>query len=142
MKLIEAKYDEYSGISQAIVEHKGRLYIGLAQCHPEEEFPSKFAGCRYAEARAKLKALKAERREKIKLCDECRNLIKACSQCKNFDKESPTAKVLYRQLNCRIKEINNLTDKINELMHNLNIAIKQREVVNNAIKNKKSKEDN
>ena len=130
MKLIDAWFEESTGKSYAIVEHLGRCYQGMSKLHPEEEAASKFTGCRYAEMRAQIKALKFEREIKIQKCDECRKFIKACSQYKNWDKESPTAKAIYKQLNKRIKEINKLTNKINHLMWDLNVTIRQQDMVN------------
>ena len=142
MKIIEAKYDEISGYSQVVIEYKGKLYVGSATCHPEEEFRSKFAGCRYAELRAKIKALKAERRKMRQECELLRKFVAACGLCKNFDKDTKTAKVVYRQLNTKIREVNKLTDKINNLLEDLEIGIKQRDIVNKALQNKRSKKDN
>lgn len=136
MRLIDAKYDEISGESYAVVEHRGKQYVGMAWLHTEEEYSSKFTGCRYAEIRAEIKALKDERRELIAACEECRKFVKACSQYKNWDKKSLVAKVVYKQLNKRIKEVNKLTDKINNLNWDLNIAIKQQDMVHNKLTGK------
>jgi hypothetical protein len=141
MKLINAYLDENTGISYAIVEHTingtKRRFEGIARIHPEDT-PSKFTGCRYAEMRAQIKALKAERHSLICKCEECRKFIKACSQYKNWDKESPTAKAIYTQLNKRIKAVNKITDKINELEWDLRIAIRQQDTVHNKLAGKRA----
>lgn len=129
MKLIDAWYEESTGKSYATVEHLGRRYQGMSKLHPEEEHASKFTGCRYAEIRAQIKALKAERQSLIWKCEECRKFVKACSQYKNWDKESPVAKVVYKQLNARIKQVNELTNQINQLEWDLNIAIRQQNMI-------------
>lgn len=142
MKLIDAWFEESTGKSYATVEHLGRRYQGVAKLHPEEENASRFTGCRYAEMRAQIKALKNERKEKMAVCEECRKFIKACSQYKGWDKESSTAKAIYTQLNKRIKEVNKLTNEINHLMWDLNIAIKQQESVHKKLAANKSNSDN
>ena len=142
MKLIDAWFEESTGKSYATVEHLGRRYQGMSKLHPEEENASRFTGCRYAEMRAQIKALKFEREIKIQKCDECRKFIKACSQYKGWDKESSTAKAIYTQLNKRIKEVNKLTNEINHLMWDLNIAIKQQESVHKKLAANKSNSDN
>jgi predicted RNase H-like nuclease (RuvC/YqgF family) len=139
MKLINAYFDEKNGISYATVQHNingiKRRFEGIAKLHPEDN-KSKFTGCRYAETRAQIKALKAERESLIKKCEECRKFVKACSQYKNWDKESPTAKAIYKQLNKRIKAINELTNRINHLQWDLNIAIKQQDMFNKKLTSK------
>ena len=143
MKLINAYFNENHGISYATVQHSingvKRRFEGISQLHPEDN-SSKFTGCRYAEMRAQIKALKAERKYLIEECEECRKFVKACSQYKNWDKESPTAKIVYKQLNKRIKKVNELTNKINHLIWDLNIAIRQQDTIHKKLN--KSKTDN
>ena len=136
MKLIDAWFEESTGKSYATVEHLGRRYQGMSKLHPEEESASRFTGCRYAEIRAQIKALKAERQSLIWKCEECRKFVKACSQYKNWDKKSLVAKIIYKQLNKRIKEVNKITDKINELEWDLKIAIRQQDTVHNKLAGK------
>ena len=137
MKLIESSFNPTLGKSIAVVKYKKRKYYGYAWIHPEDkEKASKYTGCRYAEIRAEIKALKREYKEEKYLCEECRKFVKACSQYKNFDKESPTAKVMFRQLNQRIKRVNKLADKINQKMQELEIAIKQKDIVSKALQKK------
>ena len=133
MKLIDAWYEESTGKSYATIEHLGRRHQSIAKLHPDEESASRFTGCRYAEMRAQIKALKAERESLIWKCEECRKFIKACSQYKNWNKESPTAKAIYTQLNKRIKAINKITDEINQLQWDLNIAIRQQDMIHNKL---------
>lgn len=140
MQLIESYFNEFLGKSISVIKHKKKKYYGYAWVHPEDkEKASKYTGCRYAEIRAEIKALKAEYRKEKAACEECRKFVKACSQYKNFDKESPTAKAMFRQLNRRIRQVNNLADQINQKMVNLETAIKQKEIVSKALERKKGK---
>ena len=142
MRLVSAYYDENTGVSYATVVHSinglERRFEGIAKIHPEEESKSRFTGCRYAEMRAQIKALKAERECLIWKCEECRNFVKACGQYKNWDKESPIAKVVYRQLNTRIKQVNELTNQINQLQWDLNIAIRQQSMIHTKLAGKRA----
>ena len=145
MKLVESRYWEMSGLSECVVRYKGKEYYGSAILHPDDReanLGSKYTGCRYAEIRAEIKALKDEYKIEKKACDECRKFVKACIQYKNFDKESPTAKAIFTQLNKRIKRVNKIIDKINQKIQDLDTAIKQKEIVSNALARKKSKKDN
>ena len=122
--------------SYAKVKHMDHIFTGKAVLHPDDPW-SDFTGCRYAEMRGQIKALKYEYKIKKAKCEECRKFVKAVSQYKNFDKESSTAKAMYRQLNRRIKEVNKIADNITEKELNLKIAIRQQDAVH-----KKTKEVN
>lgn len=141
MQLIDSGYLAESGKSIAIVKYKGKKYNGIARLHPEDKeagLASKYTGCRYAELRAEIKALKAEYKKEKNACEECRKFVKACLQYKNFDKESPTAKAMFRQLNRRIKRVNDLADKINQKISDLDMAIRQKDIIHNALERKKN----
>ena len=49
---------------------------------------------------------------------------------KDFDKNSPTAKVMYRQLNQRIKKVNKLIDEINAMYLGLRVAFRKQNRLN------------
>ena len=141
MQLVNSYYYEDCGISYCDVKHKGKIYEGRAKLHPEDKeagLASKYTGCRYAELRAEIKALKAEYKKEKAACEECRKFVKACSQYKNFDKESSTAKVMFRQLNRRIKRVNDLAEAINQKMMDLDTAIRQKDIVHKALERKKN----
>lgn len=141
MHLVNSIYNEDLGTSVCEVVHKKQTYAGLSRLHPEDKeagLGSKYTGCRYAEMRAEIKALKAEYKKEKAACEECRKFVTACTQYKNFDKESPTAKAMFRQLNRRIKTVNDLADKINNKMYELDMAIRQKDIVHNALENKKN----
>ena len=137
MHLISSYFNEETGKSIVEVKHKKRIYYGTARLHPEDvDKASKYAGCRFAEIRAEIQALKVEYRKEKATCEEIRKFVKACAQYRNFDEISPTAKAIYRQLNRRIKKVNNLADLINQKLQDLETAIKQKEIVSNALERK------
>lgn len=133
MKFLDSYTFKDKGFSAVYVTHRGKNYEGTAKCHPDDNW-SEFTGCRYAEQRAEIKALKDEYHQKKEACEECRKFVRAVSQYKNFDKESPSAKAMYRQLNRRIKEVNNLADIINKREMDLRIAIRQQAYFNDRVK--------
>ena len=75
------------------------------------------------------------------VCKECENFIKTLEQYKLFDPSEKSAKVMYRQLNRRIKEVNKLADKITSLEFSLKTDILGQTMFINKL-NKKSKEVN
>lgn len=144
MKFISSSYDPNTGKSEVIMQHLGIKFKGSAQIHPDDwENASSYEGCFIAENRAIILALKYERYLAKKKSDEAIDLLKACEHYANFDKDSPTAKVLYRQVNRRIKRVNDITDKINNIYKAIEMHTYARSTVLKAIKRKKemSKKD-
>lgn len=140
MRLIDASFDPETGKSFALVEYKGKVFRGIAKCHPDDmNEMSKFAGCGYAETRAIIKALKWERKQKMQECETIRKFVKAVGQYTKFNSEDPSAKAMYRQLNRRIKEVNAITEEINKEMQGLQTAISQRDIVKRAIQRNRVK---
>lgn len=143
MKFISSSYDPENGTSTVVMQHLGEKFTGEAKIHPEEaDKKSEFAGCSYAETRATIKGLKYERKIAKEKADAALDFVKSCEGYANFDAESPSAKVMYRQLNQRIKRVNDLADEINDLYRALDMSIKRRDIILKAIQHKKSKEDN
>lgn len=143
MKLKYSNFNSVEGISTVILEHQGKEYTGYSVLLPEDiPTMSRFTGCRYAEMKAQIKALKGELKEKRKACDECRKFVQAVSNYKNFDKESPTAKAMYRQLNRRIKEVNKLIETINKLDFDLKVRIRQQDKFNEKVERRNAETKN
>ena len=92
--------------------------------------------------KATIKALKYERKLEKEKAEACRIFVKDCANYKDFDKESRMAKIMYKQLNVRIKKVNKLTDQINQLYKDLQQVIWGRDITLKAIERKKSKKDN
>ncbi len=127
------------------MQHLGKKFVGIADIHPDDiENASEIAGCTLAELRATVKALKYERTIAKQRSDEALDFVKSCEKYTNFDPESNTAKVLYRQLNRRIKRVNDLTDQINELLEQIKVFAQRRQIIINSIKRRKemTKKDN
>ena len=131
----------FNGVESKVkVKHLGKIFEGRSNCLPEDmDKASSFAGCHFAELKAEIKALKYELKIAKASCDECRNFVKACTQYKNFDPESPTAKVMFRQLNRRIKTVNNIVDRIDSAQYNLEKEIRQRDLITSALDRQKAK---
>lgn len=146
MKFISSTYDKDTKISTVIMQHLGRKFEGKATAHPEEINPSEYAGCKYAEIRATIKALKYERKLLKNKADIAHDFLKACKCYKNFDDQSKDCKIMYKQLNKRIDRVNKITEDINNLYEELESSFHRREVVIRAINRKKklgqSKVDN
>lgn len=140
MRFLDSGTVKETGYSTVIIEHKGNEYVGQAKCHSDDTF-SEFTGCRYAQERAEIKALKDEWKQKKHDCNECRKYLIAVSQYAGFDKESSTAKAMFRQLNRRIKEVNKLAEIISQRQFNLQVAIRQQDSFNNKIEQMRLKDN-
>lgn len=132
MKFLTSETYPDKGLSIVSVEHKGNNYQGSAKLHPDDVW-SEFTGCRFAEERAEIKALKAEYKQKRHDCEECRKFVAAIRQYSKFNPEDPSAKAMFRQLNRRIREVNLLADEINRKEFNLRVAIRQQDKFNSKI---------
>ena len=143
MTFIDSNFDKKTGISTVTIEHLGKLFNGTARLHPDDkDKASNYSGCKYAEIRATIKALKYEHKIAKEEAEACRKMVMTCESCKNWDKKSTPAKILYHQLNVRIKKVNKLADMINAQIKNLQKMIWERDIVLKSIERVKSKKDN
>ena len=116
-----------SGVSIVVLKYKNMRFTGKAYKHPNDDW-SEFFGCELAEIRAKIKAAKWEYNRKKEEYKNYENFVKSLECYKNFDPESPTAKVIYRQLNQRKKELYIAKSRINTLKNSIPMMIKNREL--------------
>ena len=144
MKFEDSLYLESTGLSFAYIRHLNNAFIGKAKLHPDDkDKASKFAGCEYAEIRATIKALKYEKSIKKANYKNLENFVKACGTYKNFDKESKTAKAVYRQLNRKKREIEKIDENIKLLQDELRKKIKLRDEMYDKLNSRTvSKKDN
>lgn len=143
MKFISSEYTD--GISIVKLNHLGKEFTGVAITHPEEENPSEYFGGRLAETRAEVEALKYERRLLKEKTDAMIDFVKSCENYAKFDKDSVTAKMMYRQLNKRVGKVNKLADEINTRLEWIQRAPSFRESALEAIDHRReyrTKEDN
>lgn len=145
MKFICSSYDPDSGLSTVVIQHLGVKFTGFAKRHPDDEaVSSELVGGTYAEMKATIKALKYERKLAKQKADEALDFVKSVEQYSKFNKDDAAAKSMYRQLNQRIKKVNDLADEINDIYDTYYKLIKQRKDILTKIKKSQdeSKEDN
>lgn len=115
MKFIDNIYEENEdGTKESItfIRHLGLVFSGDAIAAPDEPNPSELFGGRLSEARAILHAFQYERDLRGEEYHTINNFIKACSCTKAFDKESPSAKVMFHQLNIAKKKYDDAKKKV------------------------------
>lgn len=135
-KIYDSSYDTLNGVSTvSIQDSKGNIYTGISTLAEEDKpFASKYTGCRYAKEKAVIKMLKAERLEKKEECENLRKFIHQLQNFKNFDAETPTAKCVFRLMNRKIKEVNNITIEINKRLFELQQDFIKQDYINKRVK--------
>lgn len=113
-------------ISKAIIEYKDKIYTGIARCHKEDAW-SNFFGYRLAETRAYIKFLKDKLKDKKIEYKAIKNFVKSIESYKTFNNDSDIAKSMYKQLNIKKKELDNLKIKIDLLKKQINKNIEERD---------------
>lgn len=138
MKFISSSYNKETGEATVVMQHLGVKFTGTAIAHPDElDVASEYTGCWYAETRATIKALKYERQLAKNKADMALDFIKSCECYAKFNKNDETAKGMYKQLNVRIQKVNDLTDKINDLLWQLKSTMEKNSIVYNKLKRDK-----
>ena len=141
MKFKDSLTCEQDGLSEVVIEHRGENFYGYAKCHPDDEW-SEFAGCRLAELRAQIKALKSDYQKARASYNECKKFVNSIKTYKNFNAEDPTAKAMFRQLNRRAREVNALNTRIAALELTLRASIRMQDQIRTKAKAKmKDKND-
>lgn len=98
--------------STTVMRHMGKYCEGVAIAAPDEPHPSELFGGRLSEARAMLDGFQYEKNIRKREYKAIENLVKACLCTKDFDKESPSAKVLFHQLNIAKKKYEQAKEKV------------------------------
>lgn len=138
MKFISSYYDKETGRSTVKMRHLKKNFYGEAFLHPEDE-PSEFFGCRIAEKRAIIQALKYERRIAKEEAEICRKFCQSCMQYAKFNSKDASAKSMARQLSIKINRVNHLADQINTLLMDIKTDIlKRKKILNMAKKDKET----
>lgn len=115
-------WDEYTGTAFATIFYKDYIFMGKAQCHPDDkDMMSKLTGQIIAEHRATLRYLRfirdCELQPQLK---SLKQLYYSMNHSKYFNPKSYEAKMLYRQ-------INHLTEDLKENKYLIDLTKSQLE---------------
>lgn len=134
MILTDASYDKETGVSKCTILHNGVKYYGEARLHPDDKDNwSSFLGCRIAEARATLKALKAEKKEKQQELHYYENFEKTLLSYKEVNTESKEYKTIRKIIWKKMKELQHLNALIVHYQGEIKTLPIKREIVVRAI---------
>ena len=118
-KLIFADYDPQTGNSTVAIRNKYGVFQGYATCHPDEEYPSSFAGCRYAEIRARMQVVRYENALLKAQIEELERFYKILKGMKGFNPSSMECKRLRK----RMYELNAERKKNKELLKSMKAGL-------------------
>ena len=134
MILTDASYDKETGVSKCTILHNGVKYYGEARLHPDDKDNwSSFLGCRIAEARATLKALKTEKKEKQQELHYYENFVKTLLSYNGVNLESKEYKIIKRIIWKKNKELQSLNGLIKYYEEEIKLLPVKREIVIRAI---------
>ena len=130
MKLKDSFFNEETGQSEVVLVDRFGTYIGKARLHPDDkDNASKYAGCRIAEYRAWIKALKSRRRRaKIKL-EAIISLEKDIIQVYSDSCESALKRIKFKKIDYE-DEIDQINQDIKAIEQAINLYIKYRDRIN------------
>lgn len=127
-KLIYSNYDETSGLSTVVVSNKYGIFEGQSSLHPEDKkYESSFFGCRIAEARCTIAALKEQRNQlklQIKTLSDFEKNLKGQKQ---YNPHSFECRKLRKQIYILVEEKKKIDNHIEEIVKNIKIADKNRQ---------------
>ena len=124
----------YACILCGITDEKGRLFTGDANCHPDDmEFYSPLAGQKIAYYRAVIKLLRHTRdNEILPELKALKQYLYSINCNKEFNKKAYSTKILYRHINLKEKELEEIRNAIkttqaslNDYMEGINILTKK-----------------
>jgi len=130
MRLAHASYDPETGISMVILQKGNERFTGVATLNEEDaDVASSFAGCQFAETKARIKMLKTEYREEKKKYLVLKNLYKQMIQLKDFEElyfHTPPVRLLRKQLKIQESKMNKIKDNFLYLQENYDGMVEDR----------------
>ena len=92
-------WDEDKLMASCILTDRNQTFIGIAQCHPDDEdMSSEKTGCEIAFRRAKINALRSFRDELVTTLKAYNQLYYSINQSKEFNPNSYENKMLQRKI--------------------------------------------
>lgn len=114
-KMIFSDFDNKTGVSVVRIANQNGVFEGQAKCHPADT-QSTFLGCRIAEHRAAIKALKMERKivkAQVKILKETYSTI---SHCAGFNEKGIEARKMRKAIGVASDKLKILTETIDNLI--------------------------
>ena len=134
-------WNEEEGIATCILYDGDNAFIGIAQCHDDDkDFKNENTGMIIAETRARIKVLQHIKNNELKPeLAGLKQLYYSINKSKLYNKKSYEAKMLWRQMKHRERDINIIKDLIDEERTYLNRFIADKDEFYKAVQKNKGK---
>jgi len=127
--LLESYYDEEGGLSVCYLQKGNNRYLGIASLREEDaDIASSYAGCRFAEEKARIQIAKEEYKEELKILNTLNQLYERLTQLKEFDdyyKSRPVAQIR-KQIKIQEQKVEEKREKRDMLITNYPDLIEKR----------------
>lgn len=136
-------WDEETGVATCFLFDKNNTFIGIALCHSDDEdFKSEKTGLFIAESRARIKMLQHIRNNELKPeLAGLKQLYYSINKSKHYNKKSYEAKMLWRQMKNKERDIKILSEIIYKERMYLNNYIQDKDKFYQDINNIRGKKD-
>ena len=142
LQLVFSHYDPCSGISMATIRTKKGLFTGIAKLNPDDkDCGSRFAGCQYAETRARIKYYKEMRKEAVIKRKAMKDLYFSIYEAKDFRESSFESRKIKRAFSQYNFEVERWDKIIHDEEEGIRKSVETREVALKKIA-KRAKPDN
>ena len=122
-------WDAELGVATCYLFDKTNVFVGMAMCHPEDEnFKNEKTGLHIAELRARLKLLQHIKNNELKPeLSGLKQLYYSMNKSKYYNRKSYEAKMLWKQMKVKQRDIDILTNIIHKQRQQLNDYIKDKD---------------
>ena len=140
-KNVNFKWDEDSGLAVCKIKYDGLEFTGEAQCHPkDEDMMSSKTGEEIAYNRASIAVLQYEKKQIARELKALKALYYSMKHSPRFNAKSYEAYSLYRQMNIRQNDINEIKYQIKCLRSYLKSYIDGKDEIYKKIRHLREKE--
>lgn len=136
-------WDDDKGLATAIIEYKDKIYVGTAQCHPDDkDFKSMLTGQEIAYRRASIKMLSdIKKSEMMPGLQALKDYLYSINKGQYFDKKNPMVKILYHNINIRQSEVDMVTAMIKNQRNELSEYLKNKDKLYTQLRAKRARMD-
>lgn len=129
MKKEKFHWDPETGTATCTVEFEGKVYKGVAKCHPDDrDFMSEKTGLDYAFSRARIAALKDYKHMLTAQLKAMKQFYYSINMSKKFNPKSYESKMLRRQLHLLENDLTTAKELLFAERLNLNNRIKAKDI--------------
>lgn len=137
------EWDEENGIATCFIFDKNNTFMGMAMCHEDDkEFMNEKTGLHIAEARATIRMLQHIKNNELKPeLAGLKQLYYSINKSKEYNRKSYEAKMLWKQMKVKQRDIDILTNLIYEERQALNNYIKDKDDFYKKVTSNRGKKD-